>query len=88
MITQRYQHYVERMDAARNMARFYAMSIEADLFGETCLTRRWGRIGTRGQTMVNRFDREKDAVVLFLDLIVQKRSRGYTTIMRSRLASR
>lgn len=88
MIKQRYQHYVERMDATRNMARFYSMSIDADLFGETCLTRRWGRIGTRGQSMTQRFDREKDAVVLFLDLVRQKRSRGYTTIMRSRLADK
>lgn len=77
MITQPYQVYIERTDAARNMARYYAMQISVTLFGETCLTRRWGRIGRSGQTMVHHFDREEDAVVLFLELARQKRARGY-----------
>ena len=80
MITQPYQLYVERKDRTNNMARFYAMSIEPTLFGELCLTRRWGRIGSRGQTMAHHFDREADAVHLFLDLTRQKRARGYRTI--------
>lgn len=79
MIAQPYQLYVERKDRAKNMARYYAMSIEANLFGELCLTRRWGRIGTRGQTLIHHFEREQDAVALFLDLTRQKRARGYRT---------
>lgn len=59
------------------MSRFYAMSIEPNLFGDTCLTRRWGRIGAKGQTIIHHFEREQDAVILFLDLIKQKRRRGY-----------
>ncbi|WP_347276907.1 WGR domain-containing protein [Rhizobium sp. YJ-22] len=81
MLTQPYQLYVERTDAARNMARFYEMMIEPNLFGEICLTRRWGRIGARGQTMVQQFAMERDAVVVFLDLLRQKRSRGYRTAL-------
>lgn len=77
MIAQPYQLYVERTDHAKNMARFYAMSIEANLFGELCLTRRWGRIGAKGQTLTHHFEREQDAVTLFLDLTRQKRARGY-----------
>ncbi|MGV2147042.1 MULTISPECIES: WGR domain-containing protein [Rhizobium] len=77
MVTQPYQLYVERSDPARNMARFYAMQISVSLFGETCLTRRWGRIGTSGQTKVHHFQREEEAVSLFLDLTRQKRTRGY-----------
>ena len=46
MIAQRYRLYFERKDPGRNMARFYAMSIEETLFGQICLTRSWGRIGT------------------------------------------
>lgn len=80
MIAQPYQLYVERRDRAKNMARFYSLSIDANLFGELCLTRRWGRIGARGQTMIHHFEREQDAVVLFLDLIRQKRARGYRTL--------
>jgi predicted DNA-binding WGR domain protein len=82
MIKQPYQIYIERIDTARNMARFYALQISLSLFGEACLTRRWGRIGTTGQVMVHHFEREEEAVRLFLDLMRQKRARGY----RPRLA--
>lgn len=79
MIAQPYQLYLERTDRTRNMSRFYAMSIEPNLFGEACLLRRWGRIGAKGQTMIHHFEREQDAVKLFLDLTRQKRNRGYCT---------
>lgn len=77
MIAQPYQLYVERTDASKNMARYYAMDISPTLFGQTCLTRRWGRIGARGQSKAYVFTREEEAVSLFLDLLRQKRSRGY-----------
>lgn len=77
MIAQPYQLYVERRDSMKNMARYYAMAIEPTLFGEACLTRRWGRIGANGQMKVHHFEREEEAVRLFLDLLRQKRSRGY-----------
>lgn len=77
MIAQPYQLYVERMDPTKNMARYYAMSIEATLLGDVCLTRRWGRIGARGQAMQHHFQKEEDAVQLFLELLRSKRVRGY-----------
>jgi predicted DNA-binding WGR domain protein len=77
MIAQPYQLYIERTDASKNMARFYAMAIEPTLFGDICLTRRWGRIGAQGQMMKHSFAREDEAVRLFLDLLRQKRNRGY-----------
>lgn len=77
MLIQPYHLYVERTDATKNMARFYALSIEPTLFGTPCLMRRWGRIGSGGQTMVHHFDREEDAVSMFLALLRAKRSRGY-----------
>ncbi|AGS25168.1 MULTISPECIES: WGR domain-containing protein [Rhizobium] len=77
MISQPYHLYVERVDASKNMARYYAMSIEPNLFGDICLLRKWGRIGTKGQTMIQHFGREKEAVQLFLELLRQKRKRGY-----------
>ena len=82
MITQSFQLYVERKNTNKNMARFYAMSIEPNLFGEACLTRRWGRIGTRGQMMTHDCKAETDAIKLFLDILRQKRSRGYAPVMR------
>lgn len=77
MNVQPYRLYIERRDPARNMARFYALSIEATLFGETRLVRRWGRIGTRGRMVQHSFDKEDEAVELFLDVLRVKRRRGY-----------
>lgn len=78
MLAQPYHLYIERMDASRSMARYYAMDISMTLFGDTCLTRHWGRIGQRGQSKVHHFKREEEAVHLFLDLTRQKRARGYS----------
>jgi predicted DNA-binding WGR domain protein len=77
MLAQPYHLYIERTDAAQNMARFYALSIEPTLFGTPCLTRRWGRIGASGQVLVHHFTREEEAVDLFLALLREKRARGY-----------
>ncbi|MBY3127462.1 WGR domain-containing protein [Rhizobium laguerreae] len=59
------------------MARFYALSIEPNLFGGTSLVRSWGRIGTRGQQKIHVFDTELKAVDLLLILLRKKRSRDY-----------
>ena len=40
--------YLTKIDAARNMARFYSLDLQPDLFGGWALVRRWGRIGRRG----------------------------------------
>ncbi|MUZ74445.1 WGR domain-containing protein [Agrobacterium vitis] len=80
MIAQPYHLYIERTDASKNMARYYAMEISPTLFGEACLTRTWGRIGKRGRTKIHHFARERDAVLLFLDLLRQKRARGYVAV--------
>ena len=84
MITQPYRLYIERKDATKNMARFYSLEIGSNLFGEICLTRRWGRIGARGQTAAHQFSHEKDAIDLFLDLARRKLRRGYRPRMRAR----
>lgn len=88
MIIQPYNLYIERTDATRNMARFYAMSIEPNLFGEACLMRRWGRIGTRGQTMSHHFQTEQEAVDLFFELLRQKKRRGYSSVAHQAPAGR
>jgi predicted DNA-binding WGR domain protein len=82
MIKQPYHLYMERIDAARNMARYYALDISIDLLGHVLLNRTWGRIGRRGQSMKHVFQNEADAVTLFLHLLRQKRSRGYQPAMR------
>lgn len=82
MITQPYHLYFEKTDLTKNMARFYAVTIEPNLFGEACLRRCWGRIGTNGQTMSHQFETEREAVVFFLDLLRQKKRRGYLAVVR------
>ena len=77
MLMQRYRLYFERIDASKNMARYYAMELSDTLFGQTCLTRSWGRIGRKGQSKTHHFDKEHEAVCLFLELMRRKRARGY-----------
>ncbi|MGO6733430.1 WGR domain-containing protein (plasmid) [Rhizobium ruizarguesonis] len=80
MTVQPYRLYIERIDRSKNMARFYALSIEPNLFGETSLVRSWGRIGSRGQQKIHVFDSEAKAVDLLLTLLRKKRSRGYRVL--------
>ena len=44
---------LERVDRARNMARFYVLSIEPTLFEDLALVRRWGRIGSAGRQRID-----------------------------------
>ena len=44
---------LERVDRAKNMARFYVLSIEPTLFEDLALVRRWGRIGSAGRERID-----------------------------------
>lgn len=77
MNTHHYQLYCQRIDAKRNMARYYLLTIQPTLFGETAVVRTWGRIGKAGGEMTEVFGTEIDAVSRFLELLLQKRKRGY-----------
>jgi predicted DNA-binding WGR domain protein len=69
--------HLRRIDAARNMKRFYMLSLQPTLFGGVALIRNWGRIGTNGQTMVQTFDGSAEAGEAFGRLERVKRKRGY-----------
>ncbi|MBA8822449.1 WGR domain-containing protein [Ochrobactrum sp. P6BS-III] len=77
MIAQQFHLYVERTDPNKNMARYYAMHISYSLFGEPCLTRQWGRIGTSGQVKLQHFQQETEAIKMFLTVARKKQVRGY-----------
>lgn len=77
MGTHHYQLYCQRIDANRNMARYYALAIRPTLFGEIAVVRSWGRIGKAGGEMTEVFGNEKDAISRFLELLLKKRKRGY-----------
>ncbi|WP_252193125.1 WGR domain-containing protein [Rhizobium sp. CSW-27] len=66
-----------RIEPERNMARFYLMAIETNLFGETCLRRNWGRIGTRGRCLEEIFADTASAEQAMTALAKAKRRRGY-----------
>jgi predicted DNA-binding WGR domain protein len=68
---------LRRIDSSRNMRRFYRMTIQRDLFGRASLVREWGRIGTRGQSLVESHDDEGEAINSLLRLAAQKQRRGY-----------
>jgi predicted DNA-binding WGR domain protein len=69
--------YLERHDAARNMARFYAIDFERDLFGSFMTVRRWGRIGTTGRQISASYPSETLAANEISQLLMRKMKRGY-----------
>lgn len=75
-----YQLYCERIDRAKNMARYYMLSIQPTLFGETAVIRSWGRIGKSGGEKSELFETEAQAALRFLELARRKRRRGYRPV--------
>jgi predicted DNA-binding WGR domain protein len=65
---------LERVDRAKNMARFYVLSIEPTLFEDLALVRRWGRIGSAGGHRIDLHPSRPIALKKWLD---RKRRRGY-----------
>lgn len=70
---------LKRIDPACNMKRFYRMTVQHDLFGGSLLIREWGRIGRRGQDLVEQHPDEGQAINSLLKLARAKRGRGYST---------
>lgn len=71
------QVHLKRINPVQNMRRFYCLTVQPTLFGGASLIRDWGRIGTRGQTMMETFDEADDADSAFDRLERAKRRRGY-----------
>jgi predicted DNA-binding WGR domain protein len=68
---------LERRDPARNMARFYVLTIEPTLFGDTALVREWGRLGQRGRRRLDLFAGRVQAAEALEAWLVRKARRGY-----------
>jgi predicted DNA-binding WGR domain protein len=68
---------LHKRDPKRRVARFYSLMIERDLFGTVRLVRNWGRIGTRGQEMVEIHVDDLAAGQALETLAQVKRRRGY-----------
>lgn len=68
---------LRRIDPSRNMARFYALSLEPSLFGDVAMVRRWGRIGTHGRQAIELHPDVPSARAALERLLRAKRRRGY-----------
>ena len=69
--------HLRRIDPARNMRRYYRIAVNSDLFGRASLVREWGRIGSRGQMMVETRPDQGQAVNALLKLAQAKQRKGY-----------
>lgn len=69
--------YLERIDQARNMARYYRLSVVETLFGEWVMVREWGRIGSRGQSREHCCSSPDQAEALLEAHRAQRVRRGY-----------
>jgi predicted DNA-binding WGR domain protein len=69
--------YLERHDATLNMARYYRLTVEKNLFGEFSLVRTWGRIGKRSQEKIELHITEHAAQVAMARKVQQKQRKGY-----------
>ncbi|WP_105404751.1 WGR domain-containing protein [Neorhizobium sp. T7_12] len=76
MATYPFRLYCQRIDATKNMARYYALSMQPTLSGEVAGVRRWGRIGGRGGEKTEVFATEREAAMHFLDLARRKRQKA------------
>ena len=66
-----------RIDPDRNMARYYRLEVQPDLFGGAVLVRNWGRIGAPGQERREWFSSWFDARAAQQRLQQIKARRGY-----------
>lgn len=69
--------YLERIDRAKNMARYYRLSVAKTLFGEWVMIREWGRIGSRGQSREHCCGSPDEAQALVKSHTAERLKRGY-----------
>jgi predicted DNA-binding WGR domain protein len=68
---------LRKCDPARNQFRFYALSVQPNLFGAWSLIREWGRIGYGGQSRIELHDSLEAAERTMHQKVREKRRRGY-----------
>ena len=66
-----------RTDRAKNMHRFYRLDVQPDLFGQWCLMREWGRIGTTGRERSTPFPTSQETHATLDKQRRVKEQRGY-----------
>lgn len=69
--------YLERIEPAQGMARFYAVMVVPTLLGEWAMIREWGRIGQGGTVRETALAGEAEAREAADRLVAGKLRRGY-----------
>ncbi len=68
---------LHRIDAARNMSRFYRLDLQPDLFGAWSVVREWGRIGRPGRIRSDAYPTQAEASARLQRQRAAKQGRGY-----------
>ena len=69
--------FLSQLDPAVNKARFYVLSLQPTLFGDTAVVRHWGRLGTNGRVRIDLYASREQARSALHALEAIKRRRGY-----------
>lgn len=69
---------LRRIRPELNEWRFYAMSVQPDLFGGAALVRQWDRIGTTGSQCLDLYPDEGTAINALSKMVRYRQKRGYT----------
>jgi len=72
--------HFRKIQPHNNMRRFYTLSVQPNLFGEWCVMRSWGQIGTFGQSVQQTVLDEASANALLRRLVAVRRKRGYEEV--------
>jgi predicted DNA-binding WGR domain protein len=70
---------LHRIDSTRNMARYYRLDVQPDLFGAWGVVREWGRIGQPGRLRVDPYPTAALAEERMQVQRTAKQGRGYVT---------
>ena len=66
-----------RINPEKHMYRFYRLDVQPDLFGQWCLIREWGRIGSTGREFSIPHTSLQEAEAALHRQISIKERRGY-----------
>ncbi len=69
-----------KIDPARNLFRYYSLSIQPNLFGSWSLIKGWGRISCLGRMQVELCEDLEDVAKVFERKFAEKVKRGYIYI--------
>jgi predicted DNA-binding WGR domain protein len=70
---------LRRLDRERNMARFYSLAVQQDLFGVWWFVREFGRSGSPGRVMQTPYPSLDEATAAHARVWKAKLKRGYNT---------